>query len=106
LPQVAVPLATYTGWNLRGEEAGAAGQLAKFNGSYLPFPADETQRRDANDPRASVRERYPTFERYLGRYAESLLELESQRFLLDDDVVDLLRDAEASRTLWEVGAPD
>ncbi|WP_161602374.1 alpha/beta hydrolase domain-containing protein [Tautonia marina] len=102
LPQLAVPIATFTGWNLRSAEAGAAGQLAKFNGSFLPFPVDEQQRIDSGDPRPSVLERYPTFEHYLGRFSEELLELESQRFLLDEDVVGLLRAAEASRTLWEV----
>ena len=36
--EVAVPLATYTGWNLRRREAGAEGMLASLAGSYLPFP--------------------------------------------------------------------
>ncbi|MEW4566647.1 alpha/beta hydrolase domain-containing protein [Tautonia sp. JC769] len=100
LPQIAVPVATFTGWNLRREEAGAAGQLAKFNGSFLPFPVDEVQRSTFDDPRVSVRERYPTFDLFFRRFGECLLELESERFLLDGDVVDLLREAEGYRALW------
>ncbi|WP_169979424.1 alpha/beta hydrolase domain-containing protein [Tautonia rosea] len=103
LPQLAVPVATFTGWNLRSVEAGAAGQLAKFNGSLLPFPGDERQRVAKGDLRLSVQARYPNFAHYLGLYSECLLELESQRFLLDEDVVRLLRAAEASRSSWDVG---
>src|SRR5262249_37928511 len=37
-PEVWVPLATYTGWNLRRRDAGAEGALASLVGSYIPFP--------------------------------------------------------------------
>ena len=36
--EVAVPLATYTGWNLRRRDVGAEGMLASLSGSWLPFP--------------------------------------------------------------------
>jgi len=38
LPEVAVPLATYTGWNLRDPSIGAPEQRVSFEGSYLAFP--------------------------------------------------------------------
>ena len=38
MPEVAVPLATYTGWNLFHAEAGPAGVLSSMQGSYIPFP--------------------------------------------------------------------
>ena len=38
LPEISVPLATYTGWNLRDPSIGGAGQRVAFEGSYLPFP--------------------------------------------------------------------
>ncbi len=47
LPQVSVPLATYTGWNLRDASIGAPDQRVSFEGSYLPFAktAEERKRR-------------------------------------------------------------
>ena len=35
LPEIAVPLATYTGWNLRDPSIGAPEQREAFEGSYL-----------------------------------------------------------------------
>src|SRR5262249_37896496 len=67
LPDIAVPLATFTGWNLRAEPAGAPGALARWAGSYLPFPATAEDREKSGDPRLSVAERYPSREHYLAR---------------------------------------
>lgn len=105
LPDVAVPLATFTGWNPRAAEAGAEGQLARFNGSYFPFAATSDQRQSAGDSRPSILERYPTFEAYLGKVAESALGLERRRFLLDEDVVRILRSSQARRRLWRGNEP-
>ena len=58
LPDVAVPLGTYTGWNLRPAAMGAAGQLARWSGSFFPFATTAAERRSAGDPRPSVEERY------------------------------------------------
>ncbi|HPM82662.1 MAG TPA: alpha/beta hydrolase domain-containing protein [Candidatus Anammoximicrobium sp.] len=93
LPDVAVPLATYTGWNLRSAEAGAEGMLAPYNGSYLVFPATREQRLQTGDPRPSVAERYPTREAYLARVTEAILQLREQRLLLPEDAVALLKAA-------------
>ena len=38
LPEIAVPLATLTGWNLRAVERGAPEEIAEFSGSIFPFP--------------------------------------------------------------------
>ena len=37
LPAVALPLGTYTGWNLRRPEIGAPDKLARWSGSFIPF---------------------------------------------------------------------
>ena len=37
LPEIAVPLATYTGWNLRDPSIGGTRQRVPFLGSYLPI---------------------------------------------------------------------
>ena len=49
LPEMTVPLATYTGWNLRDPSIGAPDQRVAFEASYLPFP--KTGQRAAEDRR-------------------------------------------------------
>ena len=97
---VAVPLATYTGWNLRAAASGAEGMLAPYNGSYLAFAQTRDQRLKTGDPRPSVLERYPTRDAYLARVTQAVLELRDNGFLLDEDAVAMLRTA-AKRQLWE-----
>ena len=93
LPAVAVPLGTYTGWNLRSAEHGAEGALAGLHGSSLIFPATRAERVETRDPRASIAERYPTREIYLARVTVVVLRLLHDRFLLPDDALKILRDA-------------
>ena len=99
LPEVAVPLATYTGWNFRDAPCGAEGMLARFFGSMFPFPQTPEQQRQTADHRRSILERYPTPESYLAPVTSAALELRRQRFLLDEDVVRLL-DTASGRRLW------
>ncbi len=84
-PEVGVPLATYTGWNLRRRDAGAEGMLASLAGSYLPFPATPEVRKATGDPRKSVRERYRSFEEYASHFADNCEALVKQRYLLKED---------------------
>lgn len=100
LPEVAVPLGTFTGWNLRAAPFGAEGLLSGLDGMYLPFAVTVAERQARHDPRPAVQERYPTREVYLARMTEAALELQEQRFLLAEDVVAILRNA-AQRRLWE-----
>ncbi len=99
LPDVAVPLGTYTGWNLRAAEYGAPDMLALLHGSYLPFTRTPEQRRESGDPRPSVLERYPTREVYLARIAEAASKLQRQGFLLEEDAAKI-RQAASRRRLW------
>jgi hypothetical protein len=98
LPEVAVPLGTYTGWNLRAAAYGAQGALG-LEGMYLPFAATGDQRRREGDPRRSVLQRYPTREAYLGKMTEAALALHREGFLLAEDVAALLATA-SQRRLW------
>ncbi len=99
LPEVAVPLGTYTGWNLRAAPFGAEGKLSRLDGTYLPFAQTAEARQEHGDPRPSVLERYPTRADYLARMTEAALELHRDGFLLPDDVVTML-EAAAERPLW------
>lgn len=100
LPEVAVPVATYTGWNLRAPEFGAAEMLAPYHGSYLPFAISAAERQQNNDPRPAVRERYPTRADYLAKIAEAIRRLRAERLLLEEDAAVIEKRA-AERRLWD-----
>lgn len=93
LPEIAVPLATATGWNIRDEAFGAGGVLAGLQGAWFPFPRTKEHRERAGDPRPSVEERYPDRGAYLDAVSESLLGLRRGGYLLDEDVTRLLERA-------------
>ncbi|MFW6175276.1 MAG: alpha/beta hydrolase domain-containing protein [Acidobacteriota bacterium] len=101
VPEVAVPLATYTPWNFRGEEIGAPDALADFRGSFLALPRTRSEAEAASDPRTSIEERYGSREAYLGRYAAHARELARQGYLLDEDLPELL---DRAAELWETVA--
>jgi hypothetical protein len=98
LPEVSVPLATLTGWNLRAPERGAPAELAEFYGSIFPLAATKEARAQTHDPRPSVAERYAGREDYRRRVASAADELVRQRFVLPQD-----RDYVISRALalWD-----
>ena len=47
LPDLAVPLATYTGWNFRHPGIGQPAELLPLTGSYIPFPVTRAAREAA-----------------------------------------------------------
>jgi hypothetical protein len=85
LPEITVPLATYTGWNLRDPAIGAPDQRVAFEGSYIPFAKTAEDRKRSGDPRESIAERYPSREDYLARYQAAVDVLVSERWLLKED---------------------
>jgi hypothetical protein len=90
LPEIAVPLATYTGWNLRDPSIGASDQRLAFLGSYLPFPKNAAERMRTGDPRKSIAERYASGEDYSARYRIAVDDLVKQRWILPEDRAALL----------------
>jgi hypothetical protein len=91
LPEIAVPLATYTGWNLRDPSIGAPEQRVSFEGSYLPFPRSAAEREKTGDPRTSIAERYSSREAYLRRYKKAVDGLARERWILKEDRASLLQ---------------
>ncbi len=94
LPQLVVPLATYTGWNLRDPKTGFPGSRVSFIGSYLPFAKTKKERERGGaggDPRLSLEERYQSKAQYLGLYAEAAMDLVQRRILLREDLASVLR---------------
>jgi hypothetical protein len=102
LPDITVPLATYAGWNYRDKSTGASDRLAGEIGSYIPFARTKAERERAGDPRPSIEERYRNRDEYVGRIAAAALRLVKDRYLLEEDVVDILTRA-GEHYDWAVG---
>jgi hypothetical protein len=100
-PEVAVPLATYTGWNLRRREFGAEAMLAGLMGSYIPFPRNRAERRAMGDPRLSLAERYGSFEEYRKQFVAGCAKLVKQGYLLKEDADRLAAGREKYRGLFK-----
>jgi hypothetical protein len=91
MPELAVPLATYTGWNLRSPEIGAPTQLATQIGSFIPFAHTKAERAQSRDPRLSIEERYSGKDDYLKKFEAAAKTLVDQRYLLPQDVSPLVQ---------------
>jgi hypothetical protein len=96
LPELAAPIATYTGWNPPAGTSVAAHPLKEFAGSKFVFPRNTTDREERGDPRASIEERYPIraeYERIAGAAVEQLV---TNRLLLTQDAPSALASALAA----------
>ena len=93
LPEITVPLATYTGWNLRDPSIGAPSQRLPFEGSFFPFPKDAAAREKSHDPRKSIAERYASREAYLTQFTQATDALIQQRWILPEDRAALIQRA-------------
>ena len=83
LPDVTVPLATYTGWALRrGAQANDGCEAA---GQSIAFPTTQAARVASGDPRLSVAERYPSFATYDTQVIAAMNTMIQDRLLLCED---------------------
>ena len=104
MPSVAVPLATFTGWNLRNPAIGAPGELLRLTGGRIPFARTAADRERTGDPRRAVTERYSSFNDYLEQYMAAADKLEADGYLLPEHRDALEAHAEAARSLWQDAA--
>jgi len=82
LPPVAVPLGTYTGWNVyRAQPC----ELCDRDGSLIPFARTRSEREGTGDPRLSLEERYRTRDIYVGWVEAAAAALVADRLLLQAD---------------------
>lgn len=94
MPTQVVPLATYTGWNVRHADIGGAGQMLAAGGASggtvvgatIAFPATREAREATRDPRRAISERYASRADYLEQVRQAALALVRQRYLLEEDV--------------------
>ncbi|MBV8518260.1 MAG: hypothetical protein JO197_12755 [Acidobacteria bacterium] len=88
-PFLTVPLAAYTGWNLRAPGTGFEGDRLGFAGSMFPFTKEQ------------IAQRYPSRDAYLGRITSATLQLMNDRYMSSEDALQLLPFA---ATLWDWAA--
>ncbi|MBL9213305.1 MAG: hypothetical protein JNL92_22775 [Opitutaceae bacterium] len=86
LPEVAVPLATATGWTFRPAETGAPDTLVPLRGAWIPFAATRQDRAARQDPRPALDERYASRADYLARVRQAAERLVQQGYLLAEDL--------------------
>jgi hypothetical protein len=84
-PELAVPLATHTGWNPYSPIAS--------QGTYIPFARSRAEREASGDARLSIEERYASREQYLGLVAGAALALIEDGYILEEDLARVLRGA-------------
>jgi hypothetical protein len=86
MPEIAVPLASYTGWNLRSAAIGAPSEPIAFLGSWIPFAKTRRERLASGDARRSIEERYANEHDYLTQIDSAARELVAEGFLLPQDL--------------------
>ena len=92
VPEVAVPVATYTGWALRADGLDGCDSA----GQKIDFAKTKAARLAAGDPRPSLEERYADHGTYVGLVTRAAQALKEQRFLLDEDVQRIIAAAQAA----------
>ena len=86
LPDIAVPIGTHTGWNIRHNDTGGSGQVMGTTGSTIPFSTTNSEKTARQDPRKSIDERYSSIEDYLSQVKDNCEQLVKDRFLLTEDI--------------------
>ena len=90
LPDLTVPMATYTGWNLRDPSIGNPDLFIGITGGLagwtLPFPATQAERESSNDPRLSIQERYSSKTEFLEQVKAAGQALVDEGYMLSEDL--------------------
>ena len=86
MPEIEVPLASYTGWNPRTDAIGAPGEMLSFMGSWIPFARTRAEQLRTHDERRPVEERYPSEQVYLDRIDEAGRKLVQAGYVLEADL--------------------
>jgi alpha/beta hydrolase family protein len=84
LPDIAVPRATYTGWNAY-KAPFPEGEICDRDGSYAPLPQTKAERLAGADPRPSLEDLYGTPARYVAAVSAAAQALVKDRLLLPED---------------------
>jgi hypothetical protein len=91
LPDIAVPIGTYTGWNPLAQ---ASKDESSAMGSFIPFALTRAERVASSDPRLSLEERYGTHGRYVELVRQASERLVAERLILQEDAEAFVKLAE------------
>ena len=91
LPELSVPLATYSGWNTFNERSGPTHEISSMKGAFIPFARTKAERKAHGDPRPSIEERYLNRDHYLGKIASAALQSADEGYLVPADMPEILR---------------
>jgi hypothetical protein len=98
LVALAVPIGTYTGWNVRTAGYGHGGSCG-FIGGFVPFARTEAERRQRGDPRPSLAARYRNHAGFVAQVRAAAQRQVRDGWLLPDDAARTIAEAEASDVL-------
>jgi hypothetical protein len=93
LPDIAVPIGTYTGWNNR---ANPSRDGCDGFGMFVPFAATKAEREASGDPRLSLEERYADHESYVAAVKDAADAAVGRGLLLREDADRYVAKAQAS----------
>ncbi|HEY2677965.1 MAG TPA: alpha/beta hydrolase domain-containing protein [Steroidobacteraceae bacterium] len=99
LPDVSVPVATYTGYAYRAAQPTDPVPIVDgcdASGQKIPFLETKAQRIAAGDPRLSIQERYPDHATYVNLVTAAAQKLKAERLMLDPDVQGYIAAAQAA----------
>jgi hypothetical protein len=99
LPDISVPLATYTGYAYRAPVTGDPVPMVDgcdASGQRIPFIQTKAERIAAGDPRLSVEERYPDHTMYVNLVSHAAHQLQAERLMLDMDVQSYITAAQSA----------
>ncbi len=86
LPDLTRPVASHAGWNVRDPDTGSPDQQIPMLGFTKWFPATESEREAAGDPRLSLEERYPDRAHYAALVQRDAEALVRDGFVLELDI--------------------
>lgn len=96
--EIAVPLATFTGWNIRHTSQGGDGDLMQMRGSTFAFSLTKIDRENRKDPRLSIEERYASKAEYLNLVFKFAQDSIAKRLILAEDIFPITKRA---NLLWD-----
>jgi hypothetical protein len=103
LPELTVPIATYTGWGLRSGVWANDG--CESSGQFIPFAKTQAERLASGDPRRSVEERYHSFDSFRKQMIKAVDDMVKNRFMLCEDTEAYIEKRLADGVTYGVPAP-
>ena len=103
LPEVAVPLGTFTGWNLY-KAPYVEGELCDRDGTFIPFATTRAEREARKDPRPSLEERFGSHANYVKKIEAAGNQLVGARLLLKEDAERLVERANSAEVRKRFGS--